>query len=172
MRFGTIIFLLSLFRIPVNAQQQLFTTYAMNEGLVHNTVKNIFQDSKGFIWIGTWEGLSKYDGHKFTNYTAGNGLSHAVVNDFCETNDGTIYIFCNEGSIDKIKNNESPQNYLRNNYIINRLYTLSNGKIIATTDHNGLYEFNQGKFLKPAQACPEKNYYALTRFNDSFFVAQ
>jgi len=35
-----------------------------------------FSKIKGFIWIATWEGLSKYDGYRFTNFSKANGLSH------------------------------------------------------------------------------------------------
>src|SRR5215510_1634004 len=128
MRFGTIIFLLSLFRIPVNAQQQLFTTYAMNEGLVHNTVRRIFQDSKGFIWIGTWEGLSKYDGYRFTNFTTANGLSQNLVNDFFEDN-GKLYVALNNGTIDMIQNDRI-QEIISTPSALNHFVRLQNGIIL------------------------------------------
>jgi ligand-binding sensor domain-containing protein len=154
----------------LNAQRLLFTTYSMNEGLVHNAIRTIYQDTKGFIWIGTWEGLSMYDGNKFTNYTTRNGLSHAVVNEIYESKDGGIYIACNNGSLDIIKNNGTPAR-VRQDAIINHLEVVNN-KIIATTDKNGLCEFKDGKLFKPKQAYPYKNYYHITRFNDSLFLAQ
>lgn len=36
-----------------------------SDGLVNNTIRDIFQDKKGFIWISTTNGLSRYDGHSF-----------------------------------------------------------------------------------------------------------
>jgi ligand-binding sensor domain-containing protein len=63
-------------------------------------VRRIFQDKKGFIWIGTWEGLSKYDGYKFTNYTIANGLSHNMVNDLYESPDEKLYVAENNGTVD------------------------------------------------------------------------
>jgi len=38
------------------------------DGLSQNTVSCILQDSKGFMWFGTQDGLNKYDGYSFTNY--------------------------------------------------------------------------------------------------------
>jgi len=55
--------------LPLTAQQLIFKTYTVEGGLVSNPVRRIYQDNKGFIWIATLEGLSKYDGNKFTNYT-------------------------------------------------------------------------------------------------------
>ncbi|WP_299465080.1 two-component regulator propeller domain-containing protein [uncultured Microscilla sp.] len=39
-----------------------------NDGLAHNQVKAILQDSKGFVWLGTNEGLNRYDGYEFKVY--------------------------------------------------------------------------------------------------------
>src|SRR5258705_3805675 len=82
------------------AQQLIFKTYTAEDGLVANPIRRILQDSRGFIWIGTWEGLSKYDGHKFTNYTTVNGLSHNLVNDMYESPDGKLYVAENNGAVD------------------------------------------------------------------------
>lgn len=41
------------------------TSYSVNEGLTGNGITAIFQDSKGFLWIGTQDGLNMYDGYTF-----------------------------------------------------------------------------------------------------------
>jgi len=53
------------------------TFITTSDGLANNTIRNIFQDSKGFIWISTVNGLSRYDGHSFVNFQPekGNGIS-------------------------------------------------------------------------------------------------
>lgn len=79
-----------LITVPAAAQQLIFKTYTEEDGLVSNPVRCIFQDSRGFIWLGTWQGLSKYDGRKFTNYTTVNGLSDNLINDIYESPDGNI----------------------------------------------------------------------------------
>jgi ligand-binding sensor domain-containing protein len=38
------------------------------DGLSQNTVHSILQDSKGFMWFATEDGLNKYDGYNFTVY--------------------------------------------------------------------------------------------------------
>ncbi len=45
-----------------------FKHITTRDGLSQNTVSCIFQDSRGFMWFGTQDGLGKYDGHSFTNY--------------------------------------------------------------------------------------------------------
>jgi ligand-binding sensor domain-containing protein len=63
------------------AQQINIRSYSIKDGLVNNDVLNIRQDSRGFIWLCTRGGLSRYDGTRFTNYTTDNGLTNDMIND-------------------------------------------------------------------------------------------
>ena len=66
-----------LFIPPVNSEGQSavriheqlrFKYITVDQGLSHNMVITICQDSYGFIWYGTSNGLNKYDGYELTNY--------------------------------------------------------------------------------------------------------
>ena len=50
--------------------QQNFSVehFLVEDGLPHNTISQIIQDKKGFIWLATFNGLSKYDGYTFQNF--------------------------------------------------------------------------------------------------------
>jgi hypothetical protein len=52
----------------VAAQHLPIKTYMTADGLPVNLVKRIKRDSHGFLWFGTRDGLSKFDGYHFTNY--------------------------------------------------------------------------------------------------------
>lgn len=59
-----------------------FVTYTTNDGLVHNFTKKCVQDRKGFLWIITQHGLSRFDGVQFVNYKHVTGDSSSLpVND-------------------------------------------------------------------------------------------
>ncbi|UXX80067.1 response regulator [Reichenbachiella carrageenanivorans] len=52
----------------LNAQEYFFKTLTVNNGLSQNDVSAICQDSFGFIWIGTYDGLNKFDGFTVQSY--------------------------------------------------------------------------------------------------------
>ncbi len=46
----------------------VFEHYSSDDGLPHNSICDIHQDSDGYLWLCTWYGLSRYDGNGFVNY--------------------------------------------------------------------------------------------------------
>ena len=173
MRYGVITLCISFFAGVINTafpQQHIFRNYTVNDGLISNSIRRIFQDSKGFLWIATWEGLSKYDGYKFTNFSTANGLSHNLVNDFYESSDGKLYVATNNGHVDIIQENKVIQKGVISETVINRFFLFPKQKVIVTTDNNGLQVFRDGKLIKPSQAFPASSYSDLAILNDSLFI--
>lgn len=68
------VLLFSLFMPAVNASVNVRSTViTSNDGLGNSVVRQIFQDSQGFMWMGTVNGLTRYDGHSFVTFRAGAG---------------------------------------------------------------------------------------------------
>lgn len=81
-KFLFFIYIYTLFLLGVNAQTSLkkphnnnlvskqfaFKTLTINDGLSQNSVISIVQDSIGYLWLATQDGLNKYDGRHFTHY--------------------------------------------------------------------------------------------------------
>lgn len=78
--------------------------YTTDNGLPHNIGYGIKQDSKGYIWIGTDDGLARFDGKGFKIYRTTNGLLSNYIIDIKESNSGTIWIGSWKGGINCIKN--------------------------------------------------------------------
>ncbi len=51
-----------------------FHHYTMRDGLVSDNIRAVCQDSSGYIWIATGEGLSVFNSKNFQNYTSSDGL--------------------------------------------------------------------------------------------------
>lgn len=81
------------------AEQIPVRTYTTTDGLARDFVSQIFQDSNGFIWFCTSEGLSRFDGYRFTNYGTAQGLPNRLVHDFLETRRGTYFVSTGDGLV-------------------------------------------------------------------------
>ncbi len=75
---GKVWLLLLLLSFPLVSFTQLynFKTVSTDQGLVQIKVNDLLQDRKGYIWIATDGGLSRYDGKSFLNFTAKDGLGN------------------------------------------------------------------------------------------------
>ncbi|HEU4679703.1 MAG TPA: two-component regulator propeller domain-containing protein, partial [Terrimicrobiaceae bacterium] len=49
-------------------QEIHFTHLSLKEGLSQTTINAIAQDSRGFMWFGTHDGINRYDGYRFVTY--------------------------------------------------------------------------------------------------------
>lgn len=82
-------------------QNLRFERISIEQGLSHSTVYCIFQDSKGFMWFGTRDGLNKYDGYTFTVYkhdpTDPHSLSHNQVMTIFEDSNGILWVGSKSG---------------------------------------------------------------------------
>jgi len=67
-------------------------TYTTADGLARDHILCIAQDSHGFLWFCTAEGLSRFDGYRFTNYTTAQGLPDNEIEDFLETRAGVYWV--------------------------------------------------------------------------------
>ncbi len=74
------LFTLAMYPASIHAQSEYsFDIYTQEDGLPNNQIQSIFQDSKGWMWIGTSQGLSRFDGYGFVNYLSQDGDSTAML---------------------------------------------------------------------------------------------
>jgi ligand-binding sensor domain-containing protein len=77
-------------RLPIQA-------YTAEDGLPDNHINRIRQDSRGFLWLATDAGLSRFDGQSFVNYSTAHGLPHPWVNDLIESRNGHYWVATDAG---------------------------------------------------------------------------
>ena len=83
----------------------LFSTLSVKDGLAQAAVNAITQDHQGFIWFGTQEGLSRYNGYRIDNYyhdaDEPESLSHDWVWTLLEDRDGTLWLGTDGGGLNR-----------------------------------------------------------------------
>ena len=79
------------------AQRYNFKFYGEEEGLKNLAVQAVLQDRAGFLWVGTQDGLYRYDGNHFTAFTSRDGLPGTRIEALYESADGTLWISTGRG---------------------------------------------------------------------------
>ena len=86
--------------IHISAIPHYFTSFDMKSGLSNNYASSIIQDKYGMIWIGTRNGLNRYDGNSFISYFSSNeegNLINSQVNALTLSPDNELYISTHQG---------------------------------------------------------------------------
>lgn len=82
-----------------------FNHLTTNDGLSQNSVRAIIQDRRGFIWLGTWEGLNRFDGSEFVTYKNNpndpNSLPNNTVSAIYEDSSGFLWIGTVNGGLSR-----------------------------------------------------------------------
>lgn len=162
----TLIFLLSLFSVHIAAQERSYMEQlSVDEGLPHTDVSAIVQDGDGFIWIGTYSGLCRYDGYELTVYDASNSiLESSRIRSLYLAPEGLLYIGTETGGItifDTVKDVFVKTINVPSNYV-NGIFPSHDGNsvIICTDDgiselscHDGIYDLSSRSLGSAISAC-------------------
>lgn len=145
---------------PVYAQQLQATRhhFSTDDGLSSNAIAQIVQDDYGYIWLATWNGLSRFDGYNFFNYKTGaashirnlhNRISQLVVdnqqNIWMRMYDSRIFVLkrAEDRIVNPFENVSGSEEYRASH----TLTVTSSGDVLASIDGVGLYKMrmtNQG----------------------------
>ncbi|MCK4919439.1 MAG: hypothetical protein KAS71_00245, partial [Bacteroidales bacterium] len=118
--------------------------FGIQEGLIDNFIYNIIQDEDGYLWLGTGEGICRYDGIEFTTEFEGDSLPVAPVKKIFKDSQGKIWFGFNNGLIAVLEKAKFKLINLEDDKLntINDFAEDSDGKIIATTQNKGLYRIS------------------------------
>jgi ligand-binding sensor domain-containing protein/serine phosphatase RsbU (regulator of sigma subunit) len=83
---GILLFFFSVLTSQVFSQDYNFRNFSSEDGLTQSYVYTIIQDVHGYLWVGTDNGLFRYDGFKFQNYLTGDSLADNFIT--CGIGDG------------------------------------------------------------------------------------
>ncbi len=160
MRFClTYILLLSGIVAAAQAPVLYFRNITTAAGLSNNKVNCIIQDKRGFIWIGTDDGLNRYDGNRFQVYRHNpsdtTSISGNIITDIAEDKNGLLWIATADGGLSKYDYRLQPDKQFRQYkifssengnstiHIINAIAEDKNDHLWLTTGGHGLLRFDK-----------------------------
>jgi signal transduction histidine kinase/CheY-like chemotaxis protein/ligand-binding sensor domain-containing protein len=119
----TIILLMIILNLSIYAHPQQhnirFQRISIEDGLSQSDVYCILQDSRGFMWFGTQDGLNRYDGYNFKVYKNDPENPHSISNNYVysiyEDQSGTLWIGTDGGGLNKFDRDKEQFLHYRNN---------------------------------------------------------
>lgn len=128
-----------------------FDRLSLDEGLSQSDVLAVLQDSEGLIWVGTENGLNRYDGYTFRAYRRERGNPTGLPNDFifdlAEGADGSLWIATNGGGLVRMDRSAGTFKAFRNDpedssslgsNVVRRVFVMQDGSVLAGTRGAGL----------------------------------
>jgi ligand-binding sensor domain-containing protein len=132
-----------------------FRQYTVEDGLASSEVYQVKQDSHGFIWFATGNGVSRFNGYEFENYSMSNGLLDNTVFEIFEDKTERVWfvpISCKlsyyyKGKIYPFDYNDTLQKILRNS-IKTGFCVDEKGTVFLSVSRDGIYEISKDGKIK------------------------
>ena len=134
-----LVFCICFLPAPAQNSHPYFRNYTTDHGLPSQEVHCILQDSEGYMWFGTDNGVSRFDGYTFRNFGLREGLLDVVVFEMLEdrrgrvwmnTMGGNLYYF-EQDSIYAYQYNDTIQQY-RDSYVLAKRFYIDKEETVYT----------------------------------------
>ena len=129
-----------------DAQQLYFDQFSVSDGLAQSTIYKIIQDHNDLYWMGTVEGVTRFDGVEFVNYSSADGLAENGVRSICEDRQGQIWFGHTGGGVSRfngINFEILPKGDLFQDSDITSIVEDTAGHLWFTTDGSGVIRIQQ-----------------------------
>ncbi|MBV1909519.1 MAG: diguanylate cyclase [Kangiellaceae bacterium] len=153
--FLVIAFLLSPNLLALNPDDALTQYYQKNwqntDGLPQNTITSLAQTPDGYLWMGTLEGLVRFDGIQFTHFNTRTTpqIKHNMVARLLVDRNGVLWIATSGGGLTRFKDGEFKNYSTTDGLPLDQILTLfedNKGSLWIGTDGAGLAQFNSEEF--------------------------
>lgn len=141
--FSLLIFLFSF--QSLYSQTPPYNHYTSSEGLPSSTVFDMLQDKEGFMWFGTLNGLSRFDGKHFINFNEKDGLNSVVITALLPGDNGDIFIGNYEKGINVLRKGkiENFRRKIKGTNFNTAFFLRQDGKIYSSTAYGRISVFHE-----------------------------
>lgn len=154
------------FKAEISFAQTLYLPhYTTREGLPSNNCYFTLQDKKGYIWIATDAGVSRFDGSNFENFSVDDGLPDNQILQLKEDSKGRIWFLALNGQLSYFYNgriynseNEPKLKLLKLNAVVVSFFEDSKSRIWFGTNKNIIACWNERSVLTYASPNPQKQF--------------
>jgi len=133
-------------------QEYIYKQYTTADGLPSSEVYHVFQDSKGYIWFATDNGVSRYNGYEFENFDVNNGLATNSISEVYEDFNGKVWFigmnrklsYYENGKIVRFKYNQKFSSLFSRGQVPlkSSFYIDSLNNIIISITRDGIYSID------------------------------
>lgn len=157
----------------LKAQSPAFRLFTMKEGLSQMKITSLHLDDRGYLWIGTRNGLNKFDGEKFTVYTETHGLLHNRIHGLEQDTAGNLVILTYNGLCfydgEKFTSYPKPFNSVLFDLAVDENNTVW---ICERYSHAALYAFRSGKYKTVLNNKPSMHFQYNRRTHQKYLTTE
>jgi signal transduction histidine kinase/ligand-binding sensor domain-containing protein len=130
-------------------------TWQVEQGLPQSKVTAVVQTRDGYLWLGTYNGLARFDGVCFTVFNDNNTpeLRSSRITSLFEANDGTLWIGTESGDVSQYRDGHFADVPLRANWSGGKIYAIASdeaGDVWVLNETGELARVRDGQVLTPS----------------------
>jgi len=172
-----ILILITVLPSYLAAQRYPFRNYSVKEGLPQSQVQTILQDQKGYLWIGTRDGLAYFDGKKFFNFGRRDGLVGSYIISSLLDSYGNIWLTHRTRGVTYVdvkrrKPQPFPLPLQLESIQIESIFQDKNGDYWFATSGAGIFRFYRGNWqqISAAQGLSSNTVNCITQLDDGRYI--
>src|ERR1022692_2496227 len=144
----------SVFYSALAAPDYFTRTWQVEQGLPQNKVTTVVQTHDDYLWVGTYNGLARFDGVRFTVFDDNNTpeLHSSRITSLFETADGTLWIGTESGDVSQYNDGHFAAVPVHANWVAGKIYAITAddaGDVWLMNEAGELARVRDSKVLSP-----------------------